>query len=64
MKIATVEAMFPELRGGKIYKIGRGQGSDSRVAINRAFADLLYQVSGCHIHQIKATITIVDKAAA
>ena len=65
-KSATVEAMFPELKGGSIYRQGRGRGNNSRLAITRAFADLLKQVSGKRIHIVKATITIIDveKAAA
>ena len=64
VKVATVEAMFPELRGGNIYKVGRGRASNSKAAISRAFADVLKQVSRKRISQIKATITIVEQATA
>jgi hypothetical protein len=64
MKLAVAECMFPELKGGQIYKIGHGQASTSKAAISRAFADVLKQVSKKRIHQIKANITIVEKATA
>jgi hypothetical protein len=60
MKLATIEAMFPELKGGDIYKSGRGKGSSSRVAIGRAFGDLLKKVSKKRVTSIKCTVTIVD----
>lgn len=60
IKLATIEGMFPELKGGSIYKTGRGRASTSKAAISRAFGDLLKQVKGKRIHTIKATITIVE----
>src|SRR5260370_37741581 len=60
LKHATVEAMFPELKGAHIYKTGRGRASDSKAAITRAFADLFSQVKGKRIQVVKATITIVS----
>jgi len=60
MKQAFVEAMFPDLRGGNIYKTGRGRGGTSRVAIARAFGDLLKQVSKKRVTAIKATISITE----
>lgn len=60
IKLATVEAFLPELKGGNIYKVGRGRASTSKAAISRAFGDLLKQVKGKRIHTIKATITIVE----
>ena len=62
MKLAICECTFPELKGGNIYKTGRGQGSTSKAAIARAFADALKQVRKKHVHQIKAAITIVETA--
>lgn len=66
LKAATIEAMFPELKGGSIYKTGRGRASNSKAAITRAIADLFKQVPGRRIHVVKATITIVtvEKVAA
>lgn len=60
MKQAFVEGMFPDLRGGDIYKTGRGRGGSSRIAVARAFGDLLKQVSKKRITTIKATISITD----
>ena len=60
MKSVIVEAMFPELKGGSIYKTGRGKASNAKSAISRAFADALKQIRGKHITMIKATITIVQ----
>lgn len=60
MKSAIVEAMFPELKGGSIYKTGRGKGGSPKVAIAAAFRDLLKQVKGKRIHIIKNTITLIE----
>lgn len=63
-KLCIVEAMFPELRGGSIYKTGKGRATSNKAAISRAFADVLHQVSKRRIHTIKATITITESRAA
>jgi hypothetical protein len=60
MKMATVEAMFPELKVKDAYQTGRGKGSSSRIAIQRAIAAALKQVSGKRITTFKATITVVE----
>jgi hypothetical protein len=60
MKLATVEGMFPELKGGNIFRTGRGRGAGSKAAIARAFADLFKQLKGKRISTITATITIVS----
>lgn len=70
MKRVIVEAMFPELRGGNIYKVGRGEASNIKAAISRAFGDAIKQTrtikkgkkraGGARITTIKATITIID----
>lgn len=70
MKLATIEAMLPELRGGDIYKVGRGKASNWPAAVSRACKDIQRQLQkkkkgkeragGKAIHIIKATITIVD----
>ena len=60
MKNVLIEATFPELKGGFIYKNGRGSGSNPKAAISRAIGDLLKQVKGKRVSIIKATITIVE----
>jgi hypothetical protein len=70
MKLATVEAMMPELRGGDIYKTGRGKASNWPAAVSRACKDIQRQLQkkkkgaeragGKSLHIIKATITIID----
>jgi hypothetical protein len=65
MKVVTISAMFPELKGGDIYRTARGEGSTVRAAGARAFAELIKQKKGKrkHITEIKATIhigTMVD----
>ena len=42
-KVVTIEAQFPELRGGAVNQRGRGVGSSVRVAAARAVVDLLRQ---------------------
>jgi len=60
MKLAIAECMFPELRGGSIYKTGRGEGSNPKAAISRAIGHALKQVRGKRWQTIKATITCVE----
>lgn len=43
LKSVTIEAEFPELRGGKAYQVGRGRGSNLRVAAANAVRDLMKQ---------------------
>jgi len=62
MKLVTVEAMFPELKGGAIYRTGRGRASTAKAAISRAFGDVIKQNRGKRYHSIKATITIIEEA--
>jgi hypothetical protein len=62
MKLAFVEAMFPELKGKYIYKTGRGEGSGNKAAISRAMGDLFKQVKGKRVSIIKCTITLTEKA--
>jgi hypothetical protein len=64
MKIAHVEAMFPELKGRHIYRSGRGEGSNPKAAISRAMGDLFKSVKGKRFSTIKCTITITEKADA
>ncbi len=62
MKLVTVEAMFPELKGGAIYRTGHGRASTAKAAISRAFGDVIKQNRGKRYHSIKATITIIEEA--
>jgi len=43
LKVVTIEAQFPELRGGACYQRGRGTGSTVRTATSRAVSDLFRQ---------------------
>lgn len=60
VKRVMVECMFPELRGGSIYKVGRGEATNVKAAISRAFGEALKQVRGKRITTIKATLTIIN----
>jgi hypothetical protein len=62
MKLETFEATFPELKGGAIYRTGRGEASTIAAAISRAVKATLKQNKGKRFHTIKAVITVIDKA--
>lgn len=62
MKIAFVEATLPELKGGKMYQTGRGEGANAKAAISRAMGDILKKVKGKRVSIIKAQITLTIKA--
>lgn len=62
MKIAFVEAFFPELKGKFIYRTGRGEASYNKSAISRAMGDLFKGVKGKRVSVIKCTITLTEKA--
>jgi hypothetical protein len=62
MKIAFIEAMLPELKGGKMYQTGRGEASNSTAAISRAFKEVLKKVKAKRVTIIRATITLTVKA--
>ena len=62
MKLAFIEATLPELKGGKMYQSGRGEGTNAPAAISRAFKDMLRKVKGKRISIIKAQITLTTKA--
>jgi hypothetical protein len=61
MKRCVVEGFFPELRG-KCDLTGRGTGGSNKVAIARAFGDLLKQpkVKGKSITTIRAVICLSE----
>lgn len=60
MKNAFVDALFVELKGPSAFKAARGKGSTAKVAISRAFGNLLKQTRGKRFQTIKATITITE----
>ena len=43
MKIVTVTALFPQLRGGRAHQQARGQGSTVQAALGAAMRDLVKQ---------------------
>jgi hypothetical protein len=55
MKVVTITALFPQLKGGKAYQRGRGTGSTIRVATARAFGSMFKSMkmrktfSECHV---------------
>lgn len=59
MKLATVEAFIPEIKGSP-YRTGRGRASAAKAAISRAFGDVLRQVKGKRFRTIQATVTIIE----
>jgi hypothetical protein len=66
MKIAFIEAAFPELASPKMYQSGRGEGGTMKVAIRNAVSNLLKNRALAHkrIGVIKCTITISEKSDA
>lgn len=62
MKNVFIDATLPELKGGAMYQVGRGTGTSAKVALARAFGQLLKQpkVKGKRISTIRATITITE----
>jgi hypothetical protein len=60
MKQAHIEATFPELKVKDSFQTGRGRGGSARIAIGRAFGDLMKKVSKKRVSTIKATISISD----
>ena len=66
MKLAIIEASFPELPSPKMYQNGRGEGGTMKVAIRNAVSNLLKNRSLAHkrISIIKCNITVTDKADA
>jgi len=60
MKRAILDATFPELPSGKMYKKARGMGGSSKVAIKRAVDDLFKQVKGKRITTFQVNVLLVD----
>jgi hypothetical protein len=61
-KIAFIECTLPELRGGKMYQTGKGEGANAKAAISRAFGEIFKKVKGKRISVITARITLTTKA--
>ena len=64
MKRAHIEGQFPELKSGRMYATGKGEGSTVKAAISRAVGDLLKSARGKRIHSIKMIVSITDVDAA
>lgn len=60
MKLVTIEAMFPELKGGAIYRTARAKAGSPKAAVAAAFRNLLDSQKGKRYQVIKATLTIVE----
>ncbi len=43
MKVVTIEALFPEMKGGRCHQQGRGRGSNVQAALCAAMRDLVKQ---------------------
>ena len=61
MKSAFIDATLPELKGGKMYQSGRGEGANAKAAISRAMGDMLKKIKGKRISIIQARITLTTK---
>jgi hypothetical protein len=62
IKCAFIEATLPELKGGKMYQVGRGEGTNAPAAISRAVKDMLKKVKGKRVSIITARIVLTTKA--
>ena len=64
MKIAFIQATFPELASPKMYQSGKGEGGTMKVAIRNAVSNLLKNRALAHkrISAIKCLITLSEKA--
>jgi hypothetical protein len=61
MKLAFIQATFPELKGKFSQREGRGEGSTSKAAISRAIGDLLKSGRRKRFTTILSKITVIDK---
>lgn len=68
LKSVTIEAEFPELKIGRMYQVGRGRGSNLRVAAANAVRDLLKQpglkaqrFTACRARLSFGTVTVEDE---
>ena len=64
MKIAFIEARFPEMPSPKMYQSGKGEGGTMKVAIRNAVSNLLKNRALAHkrISTIMMTVTVTEKA--
>jgi hypothetical protein len=60
MKLVTIEAMFPELKGPAIYRTARAKAGSSKAALAAACRNLLDSQKGKRYRVIKCTVTLVD----
>jgi len=67
LKHVTIEAMFPELKGGRMYQVGHGRAGNNRAAAANAMRDLLKQAglkaqrfTACKATISFGTITVED----
>lgn len=60
VKVVTIEALFPEMSGGRCYQQGRGRGSSVRVAFAAAGRDLFRQpgLKAQRYTRFTATVTV------
>jgi hypothetical protein len=60
MKVVTISAQFPQLKGGACNQQGRGRGSSVRTAMCAAVRDLLRQPKLKHqrYSMLSATVSI------
>jgi hypothetical protein len=64
IKVVTISAHFPELKGPKMYQQGRGRGSSVKVAAANAVRNLLKQpgLKSQRYSMFKATIAVGSEA--
>jgi len=62
MKIAHIDATFPELKGGYATRSGHGEGSTAKSAVSRAVGDLLKKGKGRHFTTFSCRVTVITKA--
>lgn len=61
MKVVTLTALFPQLKGGACYQRGRGTGSNLRVATARAFSNMYKNIKGRKIFtEFSVQVTVGD----
>lgn len=62
MKVVTIEAMFPEMKGGRCYQQGRGRGGTVRAAFVNAGRDLFKQpgLKAQRYTGFTATVTVAN----
>src|SRR5208337_666260 len=61
MKVVTLTALFPQLKGGACYQRGRGTDTNIRAATARAFADMYKHIKGRKTFtEFSVTVTVGD----